>query len=381
MRILELDRFRLVRWIFVLAASGVLGCSSHDEPPVGGGGIGGGAGGGGVGGAPGGGGASGPGESGGGGGGSGGGSGSPSGAPALRIAHAQAGPVGIDVGGGYVYWSSESAGTIVRCPVGGCSANGPEVLAANEANPRRLQLHAGRVYWASLYGSIASCPTTGCGQVADSRFPGDSVRDFAFDDNAIYWTQHGGVVATCPLAGCASATILHQDPRASLVGIAVDRGTVYFTETGSPGRVVAIPSTGAGAGQSPRVLAESDFPASLAVGAGRVFWGTGMIGGAVRWTSASAASSAPEAQPAVLAPCDAVGAGMAFDPARSQVYWAAFDDSGQGRGGVFRCPAGGCPAGGPTVFGEGQEVEQVAVDGAYVYWTDQAEGDVWRAPK
>jgi hypothetical protein len=303
------------------------------------------------------------------------GSGSPA-SQLVRIARGQSGPLGIAVDDTSVYWSNENAGTIVRCPIDGCSRD-PEVLVKGQ-EPLRIEVRGGRLYWANRFGPISTCPTTGCGSATPVAFPARSVRDFTLDANSAYWTEAGGVVATCPLAACPAATVLYRDPNASLLGVAVDDTSLYVAESGSDGRILAIPLTGLPTGGAPRIVAKAVLPTYLTVGAGRVFWTSDSNSAGVRWASTS--QFVGEASAPVLATTGVGGAGMTFDATRSEVYWAAPGDASSGGGGVFRCPAAGCSQAGPDVFGADQEVQYVTTDGRFVYWADNLGGDVWRAP-
>jgi hypothetical protein len=60
-------------------------------------------------------------------------------------------PLAVRVDATHVYWVEDpgtSPGTIRRCPLKGCNAGGPEILAAGLSHPRDLALDGPYVYWA-----------------------------------------------------------------------------------------------------------------------------------------------------------------------------------------------------------------------------------------
>ncbi len=70
----------------------------------------------------------------------------------VTLIAAASNPVAVRVDATHVYWVEDSAadgGTVRRCPLAGCSAGGPEILASGQKHPRDLVLEGAFVYWAN----------------------------------------------------------------------------------------------------------------------------------------------------------------------------------------------------------------------------------------
>jgi hypothetical protein len=144
----------------------------------------------------------------------------------ITLASQQAGPNGIAVGGGYVYWTNTVGGQVSRVALAGGK---PTVLASGLQRP-----------WG-----------------------------IAVDSTSVYWTTdaQNGLVMQLPLAGgrpkilASGRRFPHQ--------IVVDRSTVYWTEGWARGRVMKLPLGGG----TPIVLAaKQDHPCRLAVDSQWVYW-------------------------------------------------------------------------------------------------------------
>jgi hypothetical protein len=144
---------------------------------------------------------------------------------------------------------------------------------------------------------------------------------------------------------------------------------------------LAIPVGGVTTGSEPWVVATTTaVPSYLTVGGNSAYWLSRGAGSILRVSTSVVAS---DVAPHVVATGVVDGTGLAFDSARSDVYWAAGGDSSHGNvaGGVYHCPGAGCGASEPEVLGSGSRVTSVASDDSHVYWTDTTRGDVWKAPK
>lgn len=109
----------------------------------------------------------------------------------------QAGATGLLADGKKVYWANSGAGSIkaIDKPVGG-SAGTPaaQVLAGGQNEPLRI----------------------------------------AKDDVAIYFTNRGnGTIASCPLSGCADVARVVASDQSAPVGIAVDAVAIYWGNSGN----------------------------------------------------------------------------------------------------------------------------------------------------
>jgi hypothetical protein len=70
------------------------------------------------------------------------------------------GPIGVAVDGPYVYWTNYAnaaigAGSIMRCPVTGCEAGGPKVLAFGQDGPWALAFDDKHIYWTNYSATTA----------------------------------------------------------------------------------------------------------------------------------------------------------------------------------------------------------------------------------
>ena len=194
------------------------------------------------------------------------------GAKAAKIAES---PNGVAVGGGKIYWTSQtsaSAGTINSANLDGTNA--------------------------TTLNSIRSVPMGIAVDTAGSK---------------VYWTASSGKIKRANLNGSGSETVLQDlsDP----TDIAVSNGFIYWTEGGNSIRRVNM------SGQKIviDVAVNLDTVGGLAVGGGKVYWTeqTGASSGTVNGANLNGTNFG------TLASTLSVPMGVAVDTAGSKLYWTS----------------------------------------------------------
>lgn len=166
------------------------------------------------------------------------------------------------VGGGNLAWKDET-GALLTCPTTGCA--GAPAIVGNAGQPTTvLAVDGKRVYWIDpgvppppktlgpyTAGAILACPLAGCGAGGPTVLasypqwlPGAALL---VDGANLYWTTedptgtYGGIVR-CTVGGCggkptplATTRTSHQATR----GLAVDATNVYWTDPGM-GQVLTL---------------------------------------------------------------------------------------------------------------------------------------------
>jgi len=161
------------------------------------------------------------------------------GASPTLLATAQGGAQGVAADDSDVYWldTSAGAGSVLRCPVGGCDG-GPTELASDQGNPIAVALDATNVYWTSPVGSVVQCSKADCpgtivtlasGRGADDR---NGPSGIAVDSSYVYWRESN--IYRCAIGGCGNAPTLvataSSSPYQWDATLAVDATRVYWTQ-------------------------------------------------------------------------------------------------------------------------------------------------------
>jgi hypothetical protein len=217
----------------------------------------------------------------------------------------------------YVYWNDFSAGTIVRCAIGGCG-NQPDVISPNQPHAEGVSFDGTNLYWAAT-GSILTCVAPACGSPTILATGQSSlITGTSAETAVVYWVSAGSLLA-CGAAGCNQkpTTVATVTNGASGTSLAVKDGFAYFVSGNS---IVSCPVTSAC--QFPRTIGSSSAPFGVATDGNDVYW-------------------------------------LDEDIAK-----------------VYRCPVVGC-VGGAEVFADqssfdpsGEIGTNVALDGEYAYWAD-----------
>jgi hypothetical protein len=279
-------------------------------------------------------------------------------------------PWGIVVRGETLYFATNvSGGGVYKCSVASCRA--PTPLVTNLAAPARLAVDSENVYWTNFDdGTIDSCNINGCGGMPTTLASGQSSPiGIAIDTTNVYWVNSGtnGSVSTCPLTGCKGSPTVLSNTEHYPFDVAVDLTGVYWVNT--YGSVRFCPRDGCG--QGPTTLAQNQGNLHfITLSDGGIYWSNNNEdGGAVGQCSAAGCSPtevAPSVDPA----------GVAVDG--TGIYWVEELPGGS----VKMCPLGGCGTGSPRVLATGQGTPfGIALDPAYVYFTDSTSGEIVRVPK
>jgi hypothetical protein len=107
------------------------------------------------------------------------------------MASSQAYPIGIAIDTTNVYlvdWSNNtSSGTVMACPLGGCSGGAPTVLASSQDGPAVLAADSNGVYWGNQNGGSIVMSSGGTTTVLASGL--SAPYGIAVDAKSVYWTS------------------------------------------------------------------------------------------------------------------------------------------------------------------------------------------------
>jgi len=194
----------------------------------------------------------------------------PKGGAAVKLASGQTGGSRVAVKSGQVYWTTRNG--IIRAP----AAGGAALPVRCEADIGVIAADAPGVYYSGLLaGDVFFAPLDGGAPhgVANAS----AVSSLACDDQNVYWANpQTGRVRSAPLnvAGMGMGTQLFMG-QASLAGLVVMGGRLYWVEQGSPGTARsgdvsggAVETLAANVDLPVRAVGDSDRAWWFAVGAG-----------------------------------------------------------------------------------------------------------------
>jgi hypothetical protein len=137
-----------------------------------------------------------------------------------------------------------SYGSILSCPISGCD-EGPTVIAANQKNIAQIALDDANIYWLvdGLYekdGAVLSCPLTGCNGAPTTIASGQyDPAGIVVDSCAVYWFNDGspadsanwrlGDIYVCEKPSCNGTPTTIATDQNYVAGLAVDPHGVYWT--------------------------------------------------------------------------------------------------------------------------------------------------------
>ncbi len=245
------------------------------------------------------------------------------------------GPRSITQDGTYLYWNSVD--TIFRCDKAGCQ-NAPTALCGyGTGTPNYVAVDGNYVYFTE-YGPgdlyrIDKTASSGTPQhLADFS---DDAEGLVVTGGNVYVALDTGEVVRVPVGGGTPVTVTAPGAPAPAYGLTLAGSKLYWTNLADPGKVSYVETSGFDAGTSPVALQEH-YPF-----------------------------------------------GITSDT--TDLYWVASGNFQLSDGIVRKCSLAQCT---PTDFATKQNVPKfVAVDSAFVYWTDYGnssnlnDGFVMKAPK
>jgi len=291
-----------------------------------------------------------------------------------------------------VYWTElgddlgSGNGSVKACPVSGCGASGPLVLAAGLTNPRGIAVDGQTVYFGTatyggVVGGIWACALAGCGgsptRLASAGIPYGVAVDGAY----VYWVDwDDGTVHKAPKGGGAD-DLLYDAASGAIVepgSCVVDGPFLYVMDVNAD--ALRLPTSGG----EPTLLGTSAISGQFGITTDSTSVYFGGQGEIFRAGKNAADSGAP------IANTVADPIGLAFDPASGMIYWANWG-SGSGNDGTVGklAPDGG----GLRVLAASQATPYaVALSGNFVFWLSYAAlgdggvlepstGALWRTAK
>jgi sugar lactone lactonase YvrE len=298
-----------------------------------------------------------------------------------ELASEQIVPSGLAVGGGSVFWTTEGAHPGYVGDVFALSLTEPTAvatrLASTQSYPRALAFADGILYWGN-YGDGKVGRWTGVVIADFGRAVNGRLYNIVADSTFVYFSMEvpatdtaprSGALGRCPLGGCGAATpeIVATAPDATIMGLALDAGTIYWSTFSSNGGVYRLALDGT---SMPQMVATGQAsPLNIAAFGGYVYW-TNSSSNTVARAAADALGGLP---PAILASAQTSPWGIAADA--GGVYWTNM------RGGqVMKLSPNSTT---PIVLASGQTTPgHLRIDASYVYWVNTGDnGSIRRVPK
>lgn len=216
-----------------------------------------------------------------------------------------------------VYWNDFSAGTVVRCAIGGCQ-NMPTVIAPNQPHSEGVSFDGTNLYWAST-GNVLTCVAPGCGSMSIlANGQSTLITGTSPEAAVVYWISNGAVLG-CAAGGCnqmptnVTSGLTSGQAGNSLV---VKDGFAYFV---SGNAIVSCPVTSTCA--FPHTIGSSSAPFGLATDGSDVYWLDENIAQLYRCPVVGCTGSAEVfADQTAFDPSGEIGANVALDG--EYVYWA-----------------------------------------------------------
>ncbi len=225
--------------------------------------------------------------------------------PPTVIARGQPNAQGIAVDATSIYWDQnvDPSGAVLSCPLAGCPASGPAVLAAVDGPGTLAVSGATLAFVANPHGAVDVCPVGGCPSGVTTLAGGGSSSYSPYFlvtyGDLVYWTDNeaaGGIYA-CALTGCGD-TAAQIAPEVNPVGLAVDASGVYWSTDTNLGTIRHCPVSGCN-GASPDTLAVAQgHPFAIKLSDTSVFWTVRDSGTVLKIAKPARAATTGDAAPA-----------------------------------------------------------------------------------
>jgi streptogramin lyase len=271
-------------------------------------------------------------------------------------------PQGLFVDADNVYWTNAGTGEVMQIKKDG---TGSTTLATQQGAPFSVFVSDGFVYWISYSGDGVMRKTAiGGGPLVDI-VGAPAARELVVAGGFVFWSRDPDDIERVPIDGLPDGgmtTLLSMNNLAN--GVTADVDTLYWV-TRQDGNVKKADFMLG----NDQVLAIGDQPWDIAVDAGSVYWterGSGAGVGKVMKVAKTGGA------PTVLASMQDGPRGIAIDG--SHVYWV-----NQEEGTVRRVPLGGGAV--ELVASQQEKPVNVAVDGTHVYWANSAGDTVMKVAK
>jgi hypothetical protein len=279
----------------------------------------------------------------------------------LVLASGHTSPNAIAVDDAYVYWVDDTSGAgVFRVPIDGGSE---DALALAETRPFAIAVSPTHVYWGTFGGQLRRVPIGGGPLEPVAMEPsGQPIMAIALDAVYVYWTGGAPGVFRTPSGGGGSASPLVPG-EFEPQGIAVSTTSAYWVTLGAL-RVVSLSG-----GDASTLVAGSGScgTSSVALGGTNVFWTDSCSGAINRVPLGGGASTTLGTAKQPYA--------VAVDSA--YVYWT---DQNDGTRGIYRAPIMNGPTQ-PLLANQASIPYALAVDSRAIYWTSKADGTVLKLAK